>query len=201
MIQIHEIINNGAITTLKGMLLRDKQAIYFLFNGNDHEFRIDAKMVVPEFGLFEINNFSVEEVDLSVEEVNEILRYLPRTKKEDKSNKANNRKVVGKIISPMGCTPLYEGQNPIEVVQEIVKDYLNVDENLIGEEDVESSLIENIVYDKRTEVLTICFRTNQSVYVYTDVPEEVVLELLSAESKGRYFNKNIKGNYDYKQVQ
>ena len=197
MIQIHEIIKNGAITTLKGILLRDKQVIHFLFNGNDHEFRIDAKVVVPEFGLFEINNFSVEEVDLTTEEVNEILRYLPRTEKANKTNK----KIIGKIISPMGSTPLYEGESPLEVIQEIVKDLMDTQDSIIVEDDFESSLIESMTYNATTEILTIAFRTNGSVYMYKDVPKSVVEEFLSAESKGRYFNKNIKGNYDYMQVQ
>jgi hypothetical protein len=61
---------------------------------------------------------------------------------------------------------------------------------------VESSVIEEVTYGYDMPVLTIRFR-NGLVYRYYDVPESVYQELLAAESKGRYFNANIRDAYEY----
>ena len=47
--------------------------------------------------------------------------------------------------------------------------------------------------------LEVEFRSG-AVYQYFDVPELESLNLLSAESVGRYLNQNIKGNYRYLQL-
>jgi hypothetical protein len=64
---------------------------------------------------------------------------------------------------------------------------------------VTSSVIEEVSYGYDMPVLTIWFR-NGLVYRYFDVPESVYEELLTAESKGRYFNANIRDAYEYTEV-
>lgn len=56
-----------------------------------------------------------------------------------------------------------------------------------------SSQITKIEYDGRD--LTITFK-NKDKWVYEDVPELEVTQLIQAESKGSYFYKNIKLKYN-----
>jgi len=39
-----------------------------------------------------------------------------------------------------------------------------------------------------------------TVYVYYNVPQELYLELLNADSKGKYLNSNIKNVYQYERI-
>lgn len=66
---------------------------------------------------------------------------------------------------------------------------------------VKSSNIKSIGYDKETSTLEIAFNTGK-VYQYNNVPESVYTALMSAESKGKYFNAHIRNNptYPYRQV-
>ncbi|MDQ2630840.1 MAG: KTSC domain-containing protein [Actinomycetota bacterium] len=57
---------------------------------------------------------------------------------------------------------------------------------------VESSSIESVGYEKN--VLEVRFR-NGGLYRYFDVPEQAVVSLMRAESKGRFFNQEIRGRY------
>jgi hypothetical protein len=57
---------------------------------------------------------------------------------------------------------------------------------------VESSSIDSVGYEKN--VLEVRFR-NGGLYQYLDVPEEALAMLMRAESKGRFFNQNIRGRY------
>ena len=57
---------------------------------------------------------------------------------------------------------------------------------------VESSSIESVGYEKN--VLEVRFR-NGGLYQYFDVPEETLVMLLRAASKGRFFNEEIRGRY------
>jgi KTSC domain len=57
---------------------------------------------------------------------------------------------------------------------------------------VDSSSINSIGYEKN--VLEVCFR-NGGLYQYFDVPEQVVVSLMRADSKGRFFNQEIRGRY------
>ena len=61
---------------------------------------------------------------------------------------------------------------------------------------VESSLIAKVGYNAETEVLAVQMQNSSDVYLYADVPGAVFKEFLSAESKGRYFVDNIKGQYE-----
>jgi hypothetical protein len=57
---------------------------------------------------------------------------------------------------------------------------------------VESSSIESVGYEKN--VLEVRFR-NGGLYQYFDVPEETLVLLMRAGSKGAFFNQSIRGRY------
>ena len=59
---------------------------------------------------------------------------------------------------------------------------------------VDSSALAAIGYSKRLEALEIEFRDGL-IYRYTGVPLRMYRELISAESKARFYNKNIRGKY------
>jgi hypothetical protein len=63
--------------------------------------------------------------------------------------------------------------------------------------EVESSVIGAIGYSR---VLQIQFESGR-VYQYYDVPQDVYDGMLSAESKGRYFNQHIRGKFKYREIQ
>lgn len=63
---------------------------------------------------------------------------------------------------------------------------------------VDSSNIEQVGYDPAAEELHIVF-VKTGLYIFFGVPQFVYDELLAADSKGSYFNRNIKPvytNYD-----
>lgn len=62
-----------------------------------------------------------------------------------------------------------------------------------------SSQIDKVSYNADTKYLFVTF-TNGKRYSYKDVPENVFKELVSAESVGSYFIKNIKTKYQYEQL-
>lgn len=59
---------------------------------------------------------------------------------------------------------------------------------------VESSVINKILYNEKTKELYIEFK-NKHIYKYDNVPNEIMKEFISAESKGKYFNRNFKKKY------
>jgi len=63
-----------------------------------------------------------------------------------------------------------------------------------------SSMIRSVGYDRVESMLEIEFCSG-SVYQYSNVPQEIYAELMSADSKGGYFEANIKqAGYDYQRV-
>ena len=62
---------------------------------------------------------------------------------------------------------------------------------------VDSSNLKEVSYDGQN--LQVKFK-NDTVYEYYDVGAEVFQNLLSAESKGRYFNEYVKKVFEWKQV-
>ena len=64
----------------------------------------------------------------------------------------------------------------------------------IPRQPVQSTAIAKIGYSKRHHILEIEF-INGAVYRYLDVPVEVYRDLMSAESKARFYDSNIKGHY------
>lgn len=67
----------------------------------------------------------------------------------------------------------------------------------IPTKEVESTAISRIGYDPEEKVLLIQFKESGVYYCYYEVPKSVYLDFIAAESIGRYFNQEIKGQYDY----
>ena len=59
---------------------------------------------------------------------------------------------------------------------------------------VDSTAIAKVGYSKRRHILEIEF-ANGAVYRYLDVPSSVYRELISAQSKARYYDFNIRKKY------
>jgi len=57
----------------------------------------------------------------------------------------------------------------------------------------DSSLVESISYNFATQELQVGLVTGE--YEYDSVPASVFLEFVAAESKGQFFNSEIKGQY------
>lgn len=60
---------------------------------------------------------------------------------------------------------------------------------------VRSTAINAVGYDKTTQCMSITFKQGHT-YDFCRVPESVFLGLLSASSKGRYYDDFIKDKYD-----
>ena len=61
---------------------------------------------------------------------------------------------------------------------------------------VESTLLTAVAYDPSQRVLHLQFHGG-AVYKYLGVPAEIQQALLSAPSKGRYFNQAIRGRFPF----
>jgi hypothetical protein len=57
-----------------------------------------------------------------------------------------------------------------------------------------SSLVERLCYDQKERYVIV--RLTGTYYHYCEVPADVVHRWLAAESMGRFFNANVKGNFD-----
>jgi len=64
---------------------------------------------------------------------------------------------------------------------------------------VESTTLATVAYDADRRLLQLGFR-DQAVYQYFDVPTDVHEDLLRSASKGRYFNRVIRGRFVHAQV-
>jgi len=64
---------------------------------------------------------------------------------------------------------------------------------------VVSSNLATVGYNHRAKVLEIEFHTG-SIYRYRGVPDETHAALLSAESKGQYFARQIRGRYEFRRM-
>lgn len=60
---------------------------------------------------------------------------------------------------------------------------------------VGSDMIESIGYDLPTCILEVEFKSNHAIWQYPDFPEYMWHEFVSSESKGKYFNANIKQQF------
>ncbi len=63
-------------------------------------------------------------------------------------------------------------------------------------ETVESDVIHAIGYDDDVNVLEVIFNNGQ-IYQYRNVPREVFAQLMAADSKGRYFQENVRDEFEY----
>jgi hypothetical protein len=61
---------------------------------------------------------------------------------------------------------------------------------------VESTTLAALAYDEAREILQLEFRSG-ALYRYCGVPAPVYEALLSAPSKGRYFNRSIRGSFAF----
>ncbi|MEJ0103633.1 MAG: KTSC domain-containing protein [Bacteroidota bacterium] len=59
-----------------------------------------------------------------------------------------------------------------------------------------SSVIAWFFYEKKSAELTISFVSGDR-YIYKKVPPAIYTEFSNAFSKGTYFNKEIKGHYEF----
>ncbi len=66
----------------------------------------------------------------------------------------------------------------------------------LNREKVESSNLESVGYDKKSQILEVEFHGGE-IYQYFGVPEDVFEELFQAPSIGQYFNGNIRQRYFY----
>jgi hypothetical protein len=64
---------------------------------------------------------------------------------------------------------------------------------------VESSVIGEIGYDASSQMLEVFFRSG-AVYLYYFVPQGAYDDFVAADSKGSYFNKQIKGVYEHHRI-
>ena len=64
----------------------------------------------------------------------------------------------------------------------------------ISRQPVQSTAIAKVGYSKRRHILEIEF-VNGAVYRYLDVPTTIYRDLMSAESKARYYDSNIRKHY------
>jgi KTSC domain len=61
---------------------------------------------------------------------------------------------------------------------------------------VASTTLAAVDYDPSAQMLWLEFRSG-AVYRYCDVPLAVYQSLLTAPSKGAYFNRHIRGRFEY----
>ena len=66
-------------------------------------------------------------------------------------------------------------------------------------ENVESSMIRSIGYDTNSATLEIEFNSGP-VWQYSDFPESLWYNFKGAESKGKFFHREIKNQYPESQV-
>ena len=64
---------------------------------------------------------------------------------------------------------------------------------------IESSMISSIGYDAVISILEIEFKSGP-VWQYFDFPEPVWYEFEASDSKGKFFHREIKGQYSESQV-
>jgi hypothetical protein len=64
----------------------------------------------------------------------------------------------------------------------------------IPRQSVQSSVIARVGYSKRRHILEIEF-VNGAIYRYFDIPLSVHRDLMSAESKARFYDSNIRKHY------
>lgn len=64
---------------------------------------------------------------------------------------------------------------------------------------VESSNIESVGYDKKKNELYVEFK-NGSTYKYFELPSSLHAQMLAADSKGGFLNKEIKGKFKFEKV-
>lgn len=67
----------------------------------------------------------------------------------------------------------------------------------INREGVASSAIRSVGHDKASRTMDVEFRKSGAVYRYKDVSTRTANGLKGSSSVGRYFNRNVRGEYDF----
>lgn len=70
---------------------------------------------------------------------------------------------------------------------------------LMARVELQSTSLNAATYQDQGAVLELEFRSG-AIYRYLGVPEPVYQGLLSAESKGRYFNQHIRNRFTYTKI-
>jgi hypothetical protein len=65
---------------------------------------------------------------------------------------------------------------------------------------VQSSALEQVIYDEDAHTLRATFRENHRTFIYEEVPPEVYDGLIFSDSLGRYFNAHIRGHFPYREI-
>ncbi len=65
---------------------------------------------------------------------------------------------------------------------------------------VESTMIAEVGYDN-AEILLVRFRSNGALYAYYEFPEDEYDALIASDSKGSFFNQNIRNKYAYEKLE
>jgi hypothetical protein len=63
--------------------------------------------------------------------------------------------------------------------------------------DVDSDNLEKIGYDRKARILRLKFHASKALYDYSPVPPTLYKRLMASESKGHFFQQNIKDKFDY----
>ena len=66
-------------------------------------------------------------------------------------------------------------------------------------EQVSSSMIQEIGFDKEKEILEVEFNTG-NIFQYEDVPEEIYDDLMEGVSIGKTFNELIRNKFKFERV-
>lgn len=64
---------------------------------------------------------------------------------------------------------------------------------------VDSSMINKVIYNFPNKTLKVEFNSG-ALYEYNNVESDVYENLCKAESQGKFFNEQIKNNYDHTQL-
>ena len=64
---------------------------------------------------------------------------------------------------------------------------------------VESTVLQAAAHAESRALLYLLFRSGE-IYRYFDVPRRQYQEFLAADSKGRYFGRNIRGRFCYQRM-
>jgi hypothetical protein len=65
---------------------------------------------------------------------------------------------------------------------------------------VNSTNIDSVGYNADTQTLTVKFKVSGQTYEYLNVPQRLYESLMTAESKGKYINNNIRSQFTYRRV-
>ena len=73
-------------------------------------------------------------------------------------------------------------------------------DDVIMQSTPDSSCFSEVGYDLDWKILIVKFRDSGSVYTYLDFPADEWDKFISASSLGGWYNKHIKGKYEYERI-